>query len=185
VISFSIAEDELRAISPKDMVGNYAAWNYFQSIDRPENHEFVKRFKARYDTNGEVRVTSDVITAAYNSVMLWAHAVEEAGTERVDAVRMAIGHQSLDAPEGVVSVDPYTQHTWRPVYIARVLNNGQFKIEWSSKKPIRPVPYPITRSRSEWDAFLLDLYNKWGKRWANPVDEAHHDHPAPAASGAG
>ena len=45
VLSFSIAEDELRKLPLRDMVGDYAAWDYFQSIDRPENHEFVRRFK--------------------------------------------------------------------------------------------------------------------------------------------
>ena len=68
VISFSIAEDELRKLPVRDMVGDYAAWDYFQWIDGPENREFVRKFKARY---GSDRVTSDVIEAAYNSVLLW------------------------------------------------------------------------------------------------------------------
>ena len=42
VLSFSIAEDELRKLPLRDMVGDYAAWDYFQSIDRPENREFVR-----------------------------------------------------------------------------------------------------------------------------------------------
>ena len=46
VLSFSIAEDELRKLPLREMVGDYAAWDYFQSIDRPENREFVQRFKA-------------------------------------------------------------------------------------------------------------------------------------------
>ena len=72
VISFSIAEDELRKLPLSTMVGDYAAWDYFQSIDRRENKEFIKRFQQRY---GADRVTSDVIEAAYNSVWLWAQAV--------------------------------------------------------------------------------------------------------------
>ena len=43
---FSIAEDELRKLPLKDMVGDYAAWDYFQSIDRPENRAFIQKFKA-------------------------------------------------------------------------------------------------------------------------------------------
>jgi urea transport system substrate-binding protein len=166
VISFSIAEDELRKLSRKDMVGNYAAWNYFQSIDRTENIEFVNRFKARY---GADRVTSDVIDAAYNSVMLWAQAVQEAETESQTIVRRVILRQSLDAPEGVISVDPETQHTWRPVYIAKMRVDGQFDIVWNSQKPVRPIPYPISRTRSEWDAYVNGLYTQWGGNWANPV----------------
>ena len=34
------------------MVGDLAAWNYFQSIDSPENQAFVARFKARYGRSG-------------------------------------------------------------------------------------------------------------------------------------
>ena len=45
VISFSIAEDELRKLPLSTMVGDYAAWDYFQSIDRRENKEFIKRFQ--------------------------------------------------------------------------------------------------------------------------------------------
>ena len=61
------------------MIGDYAAWDYFQSIDRHENKEFIQRFRRKY---GADRVTSDVIEAAYNSVWLWARAVYEAGTHR-------------------------------------------------------------------------------------------------------
>ena len=47
VISFSIAEDELRALPVRDMVGDYAAWNYFQSIDRAANREFVRQVQGQ------------------------------------------------------------------------------------------------------------------------------------------
>ncbi|MDR3635642.1 MAG: urea ABC transporter substrate-binding protein [Isosphaeraceae bacterium] len=166
VISFSIAEDELRVLASADTVGHYAAWNYFQSIDRLENQEYVRRFKARY---GADRVTSDVITAAYNSVYLWAQAVTEADTEEVGKVRQSILRQSLNAPEGVIAIDRETQHTWRPFYLAKMRADGQFEIVYTTQKPVQPVPYPFGRSRSEWDAFLNGLYAGWGNQWANPV----------------
>jgi urea transport system substrate-binding protein len=31
------------------------------------------------------------------------------------------------------------------------------------------VPFPISRSRSEWEAFVTGLYRGWGGRWSNPV----------------
>jgi urea transport system substrate-binding protein len=164
VLSFSVAEDELRKLPLQDMVGDYAAWDYFQSIDRPENRAFVERFKAAY---GDDRVTSDVIAAAYNSVYLWAQAVAEAETDNVADVIQAIGRQSLNAPEGIVSVDEETQHTWRPVSIGQIERDGQFKIVWTSDKPIRPIPYPPSRTRSEWESFLESLHRAWGG-WANP-----------------
>jgi urea transport system substrate-binding protein len=164
VLSFSIAEDELRKLPLQDMVGDYAAWDYFQSIDRPENHEFIRRFKELYGTH---RVTSDVIEAAYCSVRLWAQAVVEAESADVADVIKAIRHQSLNAPEGIVSVDEETQHTWRPVYVGRIRADGQFDLVWSSEKPVRPIPYPTSRAHADWEGFLDGLYRAWGG-WANP-----------------
>jgi urea transport system substrate-binding protein len=164
VLSFSIAEDELRKLPLRDMIGDYAAWDYFQSINRLENQEFVRKFKTIY---GPDRATSDVMEAAYCSVLLWAQAVLEAQSEEVPNVLKAIRRQSLNAPEGIVSVDDETQHTWRPVYIGQIRADGQFNLVWSSEKPVRPIPYPNSRSHAEWDAFLDGLYQRWGG-WANP-----------------
>ena len=163
VITFATAEDELRSTNHADMVGHYAAWNYFQSIDSEENRRFVSAFKKRY---GADRVTSDVIAAAYNSVYLWANAVRESGNTDVQQVRNALRQQSLNAPEGIIAVDPSTQHTWRPVYIGRIKEDGQFNIVWSSNVSVRPVPYPITRSKTSWDTFVRELHRDWGG-WAN------------------
>ena len=165
VVTFAIAENELRARAATDMVGDYAAWSYFQSLDRPENQAFVRSFKARY---GAERTTSDVIAAAYNGVMLWAQAVREADTVDVRQVRNAMRHQSLSAPEGIIAVDPETQHTWRPVFIGRIRTDGQFDVVWSSRTAVRPVPFPISRSRSEWERLVADLHQAWGGRWVNP-----------------
>ena len=166
VVSVSIGEDELRKLPAKEMAGNYCAWDYFQSIARPENQAFVKKFKARY---GKDRVTADVIESAYVSVLLWAQAVQECGSADVHNIREAMRGQSLDAPEGVVSIDPETQHTWRSFFIGKIRADGQLDIVWTSQKPIRPVPYPISRSKTEWDSFLTGLYTQWGNKWANPV----------------
>jgi urea transport system substrate-binding protein len=164
-LSFSLAEEELRSLGAGGMVGDYAAWNYFQSIDSPENRAFVERFRARY---GADSVTSDPIEAAYFGVKLWAQAVEDAGTDATALVRENVKRQSLGAPNGIVYVDPETLHTWKPVRIGRIRADGQFEIVWTSEKPIRPVPYPIYRSRAEWNGFLERLSAGWGGQWANP-----------------
>ena len=164
VITFALAEDELRSTNHADMVGHYAAWNYFQSIDSEENKRFVSAFKERY---GAERVTSDVIAAAYNSVYLWANAVRESGNTDVQQVRNSLRQQSFNAPEGIIAVDPSTQHTWRPVYIGKIQEDKQFEIVWTSNGSVRPVPYPITRSKRDWTAFVNDLQRRWGG-WSNP-----------------
>jgi urea transport system substrate-binding protein len=177
VLSFTIAEDELRELPVKEMIGDYAAWSYFQSIDSPVNRAFVQRFKNRY---GSERTTSDSIVAAYNSVKLWAQAVEETGTESTSDVRRAIRKQSLDAPEGVVSIDAETLHTWRPFYLGKIREDSQFDIVWSLEKPVRPVPYPVLRSRDDWNTFVETLYTTWGTNEFNPQMLTDSPEPAPA-----
>lgn len=164
-MSFSIAEDELRTLGAQQMVDDYVAWNYFQSIESKENREFVKGFKDKY---GVHRVTDDPMEAGYFGVYLWAQAVRDAGTDDVKAVRKALLNQSFTAPGGIVYIDSENQHTWKTVRIGKIRSDGQFDIVWSSEKPIRPVPYPVYRSNQEWDKFLQDLYIGWGNRWANP-----------------
>ncbi len=164
VVTFAIAEDELRTAPREDFAGDYAAWCYFQSIERPQNQAFVRSFKARY---GSDRTTSDVIATAATSVRLWANAVREAGTVDVRQVRAAMRHQSVDAPEGIVSVDPATHHTWRPVFIGKIRPDGQFDIVWSSRTATRPVPYPISRSHEAWDDLVESLHRGWGGSWGN------------------
>ncbi len=164
-ISFSISEQELSSLSTKDIVGDYAAWNYFHSVERTQNHKFIERFRARY---GEQRLTSDPMEAAYFGVHVWARAVAEAGRDEVKAIRAAAIHQEFDAPEGMIRIDPDTQHTSKVFRIGRITPEGSFQVEYSSEVPIAPIPYPNTRSKGDWDAFLQDLRLRWNGNWANP-----------------
>lgn len=164
-MSFSLAESELNSMDTKGIAGDYAAWNYFQSVDREENREFVQRFKDRY---GPHRVTDDPIEAAYFGVYLWSQAVEDAGTDDVSSVRRHLANQSYPAPQGIVSIDANNGHTWKTVRIGRVRSDGQFDVVWSSGRPLRPVPFPVYRTNKQWDEFLGDLYRTWGGQWENP-----------------
>ena len=164
-ISFSIAEDEIRHLGTGTMNGDYAAWNYFQSIDLPENKVFVQNFKNKY---GPHRVTDDPMEAGYIGVYLFAKAVEKAGSDDVNAIREAVKRITFAAPEGIVGVDPITQHLSKTFRIGQILEDGQFKIVYSTEEPIHPIPYPKYKSVQEWNEFLDELYNGWGQSWANP-----------------
>lgn len=164
-ISFSIAEQELSSLPRKDVVGDYAVWNYFQSINDAKNYQFIKHFQKTYGKN---RVTSDPIEAGYFGVYLWAQAIQDAGTDDVNLIRQYIKDQSFQAPEGIVYIDAQNQHTWKTVRVGKIKADGQFEIVWNSDKPIRPVPYPISRSKANWEKFLNTLYQDWNHNWANP-----------------
>ena len=165
-MSFSIAESELRAFGAIPMEGDYATWNYFQSIDTKANRAFVQRVQARY---GADHVTSDPMEAAYFGVKLWAQAVEESRADAPQHVREAIKSQTILAPGGLISIDRSTQHTWKAVRVGRIDAEGQFEIVWTSREPMRPVLYPnYHRTKKEWDALLLACFDTWGGRWYNP-----------------
>jgi urea transport system substrate-binding protein len=164
-ISFSISEEELSSLSTKDIAGDYAAWNYFNAVDRPQNRAFVKRLQARYGTQ---RIASDPMEAAYFGVHLWARAVADANSVDVRAIRQAATRQEFDAPEGLVRIDPVTQHTSKVFRVGRITAAGRFEVVYSSEVSIAPIPYPSTRSQGEWDAFLMELRLRWGGNWASP-----------------
>ncbi|HVT42918.1 MAG TPA: urea ABC transporter substrate-binding protein [Thermoanaerobaculia bacterium] len=163
-VSFSITENELQGMDLLSMRGDYASWNYFQSLEGEANAAFLDRFRRRY---GAGRTTSDPMEAAYFGVHLWAQAVADAETDEVGTVREMIRRQSWGAPEGVVYIDPENLHTWKTVRIGRIDEKGQFDIVWTSGRPVRPVPFPIFRSTDEWLEFLEGLRREWGG-WVNP-----------------
>jgi urea transport system substrate-binding protein len=165
VLSFSMGENDLLSMGEVGK-GHYAAWSYFQSIDRPENREFIHQFRARF---GARRVLSDPMEAMYFGVFLWAQAVQAAGTVEPSAVIQAIKGRSFEAPEGRVRIDRDTRYTWRVLRIGRVGEDGQFEILSNSERPQKPEPFPASRSRGEWERFLKNLYAGWGERWQAPT----------------
>lgn len=161
VMSVSIAEEEVKQIGKDFLLGHYAAWNYFQTVDTPANKKWVEDFKAKY---GAERVTNDPMEAAYIMVYLWKQAVEKAGTaDDLEKVRTAAIGQAFDAPEGKVTMAP-NHHISKTVRIGEVRDDGLFNIVWSTEGPIDPIPWnqyvPETKGFAcDW----TDPANKGGK----------------------
>jgi urea transport system substrate-binding protein len=164
-ISFSIGEQELRLMNAAEMVGDYAAWNYFQSIDSPENRAFVERFHADYSKQ---RVLTDPMESAYVGVKLWARAVEQAKTDDVKAVIPAMLAQQMLAPEGEVRLDAATQHAFKTPRIGQINQHSQFDVVWEAVRPEAPQPFPPSRTKQAWQEFLADLYSGWDNHWTAP-----------------
>lgn len=148
VLSVSVAEEEVRGIGAENVAGHLVAWNYYQTTDTPENKKFVEAYKKKY---GEKRVTADPIEAGYFGVYLWKMAVEKAGSTDVEKVKAAAKGIEFSAPEGMVKVDPDTQHTWKTVRIGKIRADGLIDEVFSSGKPVQPDPYLKTY---DWAAAL-------------------------------
>jgi urea transport system substrate-binding protein len=145
IMAFSVAEDELRGMDTGALVGHLAAWNYYQSVDAPQNKKFVSAFKEyAQKTNlpgGAKRVTDDPMEAAYFGVYIWKQAVEKARSTEVDAVRKAVYGQEFLAPGGKIKMDEANHHTYKPVLIGEILKDGQFKIVSRSRGLVKAEPW--------------------------------------------
>ncbi len=165
VVAFSVGEEELRGIDTAPLVGHLAAWNYFMSIDTPENKAFVEKWKAYVKKanlpGGDKRVTNDPMEATYIGMHMWAQAVRQAGTTDVDAVRQAIGYQTFRSPSGFdIQMDAKNHHLHKPVYIGVIKADGQFQVVWKTSGPIRA---------QAWSPFIPDSAKKvadWTYPWA-------------------
>jgi urea transport system substrate-binding protein len=143
VISVSTAEDEVRGVGIKNIVGQYVAWNYYQTTPGPANEKFVKAYKTKY---GADRVTDDPIEAGYVAVKLWAAAVQKAGSTDVEKVKAASKGLTLEAPEGTVTIDGDNQHIYKTARIGQLQPNGLINEVGGSKEPIKPDPFLKTYS---------------------------------------
>jgi urea transport system substrate-binding protein len=165
VVAFSVGEEELRGIDSAPLVGHLAAWNYFMSIDTPENKAFVEKWKAYVKkanlTGGDKRVTNDPMEATYIGIHMWAQAVKQAGTTDINAVRQAIGFQTFRSPSGFdIQMDAKNHHLHKPVYIGEIKADGQFQVVWKTEGPIRA---------QAWSPFIPDSAKKvadWTYPWA-------------------
>jgi len=164
VIAFSVGEEELRGVDTSSLVGHLAAWNYFMSIDTPENKKFMEKWKSyvkkHHLPGGDKRVTNDPMEATYIGMHMWAQAAEQAGTTNVDAVRQAMGNQQFKAPSGfVITMDSKNHHLHKPVLIGEIMEDGQFDVVWKTKGPVRA---------QAWSPFIPDSAKKvadWTYPW--------------------
>ena len=138
LLTISVTEDELLGIGGENAEGFYAAMKYFQSLDNPNNKDFVAAFKKKY---GEKSVIGDVTQAAYLGPWLWKAAVEKAESFDVDKVVAASpGIELKTAPEGYVKVHE-NHHLWSKTRIGQIRRDGQFNVLYESGL-IEPDPFP-------------------------------------------
>ena len=130
VVAFSVGEEELAGLDTAPLVGHLAAWNYFMSMDTPENKAFIQRWHAFIGNNK--RTVNDPMEAHYVGFNMWVQAVKQAGTTNVDAVRQAMYGQKFKALSGFEMVMNTNHHLSKPVVVGEIQANGQFDIVWKT-----------------------------------------------------
>ncbi|WP_417627143.1 urea ABC transporter substrate-binding protein [Pararhodobacter aggregans] len=130
VIAFSVGEEELAGIDTAPLVGHLAAWNYFMSVDTPENEEFIDAWHAYIGS--DTRVTNDPMEAHYIGFNMWVDAVEAAGTTDADAVIDALVGVAVPNLTGGLSSMGANHHITKPVLIGEIQADGQFEVVWET-----------------------------------------------------
>ena len=138
VMSFSIAEQEAMAMGPSLVDGGYTAWNYYQSLDTPENKKFIEAYKAKF---GKDAVITDPMIHGYVDVYAWKAAVEKARSTDPAKVRAAaVTLDAIDTPMGKIKFKDNNSLV-QTAYIGQSQPDGQFKIIWTSPAAVDPDPY--------------------------------------------
>ncbi len=135
VVSFSLAEDELRALPTKDLVGELGCWTYFMSLPTPVNKTFLANWNGWLKTQNhsgvvkEKRAVDSPIVLSYDGVYLWKAAAEKAGSFDVDKVREVLesGAVAFNGPGGKITMQK-NHHATKDVFMGETKANGQFKI---------------------------------------------------------
>jgi urea transport system substrate-binding protein len=126
VVAFSVGEEELAGVDTKPLVGHLAAWNYFMSVDTPENKAFIDQWHAF--TKNPKRVTNDPMEAAYIGFNMWVKGVEKANSWDPAKVIPAMIGVSVPNLSGGYSTMMPNHHITKPVLIGEIQGDGQFNI---------------------------------------------------------
>ena len=166
VMSFTFGENELAQLKDPFLAGHYVARTRFPVQAGSTEATFEQRFKKMY---GSHRPVSETMESAYYGVLLWAAAVEKAGSEEVNSVRLALKGHDFALGNVSIRVDASNLHTWKLFQVGQVTPDNRISVTKTGEEPIPPVPFPPPRTRADWQSFSDALYKKWGGNWANPT----------------
>jgi urea transport system substrate-binding protein len=157
VVAFSVGEEELAGIDTRPLVGHLAAWNYFESVDTPENKAFIDTWHSF--TSKPKRTTNDPMEAHYIGFNMWVKGVEKAATTSPDAVIDALIGVTVPNLSGGYSALMPNHHITKPVLIGEIQDDGQFNI-------VSQTPGLVVAQ--EWSPYVADTKDLIGD-WRAPM----------------
>ena len=158
VVAFSVGEEELAGLDTAPLVGHLSAWNYFMSVDTPENASFIETWHAFI--GDEKRVTNDPMEAHYIGFNAWVAAVEKAESTDADAVIGAIVGVEVPNLTGGTAVMLPNHHVTKPVLIGEIQADGQYDVVWETEDLV---------PGDAWSKFLPESKDLIGD-WTDPIN---------------
>lgn len=130
---------EQEVLSAEESKGITVAYSYFETLDTPENEEFLTGFRKEYPSSGAV---ADTPVQGWIAWHQWKQAVEKAGTTDIMPVVEALeSGLSYTGPAGPVTVDAPSHRNIQDVHLAQVNKDKQFEViaKYEQQKPARQV----------------------------------------------
>jgi urea transport system substrate-binding protein len=119
-ILWTVDDEEVvtSGLGPEVSANDYVSFDYFMSIEHPNNEAFLKRFKAKY---GEDALMNTVGVAMYNAAHMAARAIEKAGEVSTESLRENLKGITFDgAPQGPVRMREIDNQIVVPSYLMQV-----------------------------------------------------------------
>jgi branched-chain amino acid transport system substrate-binding protein len=115
--TFGVGNEHL-ALSPAEGDGILIVGNYSQEIQTPANKAFLAAFGKKF---GDTKIVHELAVSQYQGIKLWAECVKKAGTlERAAVLKAIESGPKIEAPSGVVALEPKTHHAALDIYVMEV-----------------------------------------------------------------
>lgn len=140
IASLTTNEAHLQEMWFEPRPGHIVSAPYFETVQSPRNNSFVANYHQRF---GAKRPADACAEAAYFTVLLFARALERAGTLDPEWLRAQVLGLEVSAPQGVVMVDPDNSHTYLWPRIGKTVSGRKFEVVAEFKKSMKPDPYLV------------------------------------------
>jgi branched-chain amino acid transport system substrate-binding protein len=132
--TFAVGNEHI-VLSPEECNGMLVCYNYFQDLKNPVNQAFVERFHKRF--GADYPNITELAMGTYQGFSLWAAGVKKANSiDRLKVIEALETGIHIDAPSGLVTIDPPTHHCILDVHIAEVKDKKLNVLEdFAQQKP--------------------------------------------------
>lgn len=165
VFSTSIDERTVDSINKQltsnPLEGHFIAGSYFHSIQTDDNKQLIATYQQNYHSDF---LLTDASYNTHLAFQFWLRAVDNSETTQPDELLKALQGDSLRSASGIIYLDPKNNHLHKAMRIARIENNLP-QVIWSSNVLSSPLPFPVFKDRSFWQAHQTELFESWGQRW--------------------
>ena len=120
IVIWTVDDEEVvtSGLGPEVSAGAYVSFDYFMSIDTPNNKTFLEALFKKY---GKDTLMNTVGVGMYNAAHMLAQAIAAAGSTETDKVRDALGGSTFaKAPQGSLTMQKEDHQAIVPSYLMKV-----------------------------------------------------------------